>query len=286
MPVFGVEVPYDGRDPRIYHNKNYVLTESYLLDGLELGWDLPDHDDGAPGVASQGWRAEFAHRIFLVQQRRFEQTGIITARSEHQVEGSPYFVYDSIFADGYPWHTLDPTGTYQPDRAAIASKAAIGMWALWDVPYTDLLFETVADLSAETGGCWEGLYGKGNGPIPAQTANNNGIILAALLYKVQGPILQRLNGNTRVWDMAYDGSDVRSSKCLPEPMEVEVPCTTCGDTAPRMPEPTVGWAEFKYCRPIETEDGIAATSCTPEAQVFPLPTPREVVPQSCRRVGG
>lgn len=283
--IYGVEVPYDGRDPRVYHNQNYVLTESYLLDGLELGWDLPARDDGEPGVASQGWRAEFAHRIFLVQQRRFEQTGIITARSEHQVEGSPYFIYDSIFADGYPWNPLDPTGTYQPDRSAVAAKAAIGMWALWDTPYTDLLFDTVADLSVSPGGFWEGLYENGNGVIPVHTANNNGIILAALLYKVQGPILQRLNSNTRVWDMAYDGADTREAKCLPQPMEVEVSCSTCGD-AMAQPDPTVSWQEFQHCRPIQTEDGIAATSCTPEAHAFPLPIQRQVLPLSCRRVGG
>ncbi|QBY02748.1 DUF3131 domain-containing protein [Rhodophyticola sp. CCM32] len=283
-PIYGVDVPYDGRDPRVYHAQNYVLTESYLLEGLELGWDLPQYADGAPGVASRGWRAEFAHRIFLVQQRRFEQTGIITARSEHQVEGVPYFVYDAIFANGYAWNTLDPSGTYQPDRAAVSAKAAIGMWALWDTPYTDLLFETVADLSAEVGGFYEGVYENGNGAIPLQTANNNGIILAALLYRAHGPILQHLNSNTQHWDMAYSGSDIRVNRCLPEPMAEEVACCACNELV--QPEPTVGMADFQYCRPIQTEHGIAATQCGLEVQSFQLPTPQPVLPQSCRRPGG
>ncbi|WOI57436.1 DUF3131 domain-containing protein [Palleronia sp. LCG004] len=277
--IYDVDVPYDGRDPRVFKNQNYVLTESYLLDGLELGWDLPQRDDGWPGVASQGWRAEFAHRIFLVQQRRFEQTGILTARSEHQVDGKPYFVYDSIFADGYAWNTLDPSQVYQPDRAAVAAKAAIGMWALWDVPYTDTLFEAVADLSDPEFGFYEGLYENGNGYIPLQTANNNGIILAALLYKVQGPILQRLNDNTQYWDMAFSQSDIRKNKCLPEPMVKEVSCCACGD----LPEPqyAVAWDDFRYCRPIDTADGIAATECHPEEQVFAKPKPRIVLPRAC-----
>lgn len=282
--IFGVEVPYDGRDPRVYHAQNYVLTESYLLEGLELGWDMPEFDDGAPGVASRGWRAEFAYRIFLVQQRRFEQTGILTARSEHQVEGVPYFVYDAIFANGYAWNTLDPSGTYQPDRAAVSAKAAIGMWALWDTPYTDLLFETVADLSGETGGFYEGVYENGNGAIPLQTANNNGIILAALLYRTQGPILQHLNTNTQHWDMAYSGSDIRTNRCLPEPMAEEITCCACAGMA--QPQPAITFTDFQYCRPIQTETGIAATQCGPEAQSFPMPTPRQVLPQSCQRQGG
>ncbi|GGB00756.1 DUF3131 domain-containing protein [Allosediminivita pacifica] len=278
--IYDVEVPYDGRDPRVFHNQNYVLTESYLLDGLELGWDLPVDDPDGRGVASQGWRAEFAHRIFLVQQRRFESTGIITARSEHQVDGKPYFVYDSIFADGYAWNTLDPSDVYQPDRAAVASKAAIGMWALWDHPYTDLLFETVADLSEAEGGFFEGLYENGNGYIPLQTANNNGIILAALLYKEQGPILKFANDNTSFWDMAWDGTPIRTNKCLPEPMEVEVTCCACEDL-PTV-QPSVPWEEFTYCRPLQREAGIAATDCRPEAQEFEKPQPRVVLPRQCR----
>ncbi|EPX75441.1 DUF3131 domain-containing protein [Salipiger mucosus] len=282
--IYDVQVPYDGRDPRVFHNQNYVLTESYLLDGLELGWDLPTNDDDAPGIASQGWRAEFAHRIFLVQQRRFEATGIITARSEHQVDGKPYFVYDSIFADGYPWNTLDPSDVYQPDRAAVAAKAAIGMWALWDVPYTDLLFETVADLSEPEGGFYEGLYENGNGYIPLQTANNNGIILAALLYKAQGPILDYLNENTSVWDTAYSETDIRANKCLPRPDIIEPTCCACEDLP--QPEPAVTWDDFTYCRPLQRENGIAATECRPEAQSFQKPEPRIVLPKSCQSPWG
>lgn len=254
-----------------------------MLDGLEMGWDMPAADPGGPGVASQGWRAEFAHRIFLVQQRRFESTGIITARSEHQVEGQPYFVYDSIFADGYAWNTLDPSDVYQPDRAAVSSKAALGMWALWDVPYTQLLFDTVADLSEADGGFFEGLYENGNGVIPLQTANNNGIILAALLYKVQGPILQFANPNTTVWDMAYSLTDIRANKCLPEPMLREVPCCACGDLP--APVPTIAATDFVLCRPVEGEDGIAATDCSTGPHVMAKPEPRDVLPRQCRTAG-
>ncbi|MCQ0970509.1 DUF3131 domain-containing protein [Paracoccus sp. TK19116] len=278
--IYGIDIPYDGRDPRVFHNQNYVLTESYLLDGLEMGWDLPVADPEGAGMATQGWRAEFAHRIFLVQQRRFESTGIITAKSEHQVEGQPYFVYDTIFADGYAWNTLDPSDVYQPDRAAVSAKAALGMWALWDVPYTDLLFETVAHLSDEQGGFFEGLYENGNGVIPLQTANNNGIILAALLYKVQGPILQFSNPNTTVWDMAYSQTDVRRNKCLPEPMVNEVPCCSCGELPAQAP--AIASEAFILCRPVEGEDGIAATECATTPQVFEKPKPKQVLSQICR----
>lgn len=91
-------------------------------------------------------------------------------------------------------------------QADVSAKAAVGLWALWETDYTDLLFETVADLSQPDRGFYEGLYENGNGYIPLQTANNNGVILAALLYKVQGPILQHVNQNTQVWDTAFIGT--------------------------------------------------------------------------------
>ncbi|WP_162561649.1 DUF3131 domain-containing protein [Yoonia vestfoldensis] len=277
--IYDIRVPYDGRDPRVFKSQNYVLTEGYILDGLELGWDLPTDHANDNMVASNGWRAEFANRIYLVQERRFERTGIITARSEHQVEGSPYFVYDSIFADGYPWNTLDPTGEYQPDRAAVSAKAAIGLWALWDTPYTDLLFETVADLSVPDRGFYEGLYENGNGFIPLQTANNNGVILAALLYKVQGPILQHVNQNTQVWDTAFAGTDIRANKCHPNPAIEEITCCACASrTAVR---PVIPVEEFLYCRPVIAGGDVAATACsTQEHRLAPLQA-REVVAQSC-----
>ena len=278
--IYDIDIPYDGRDPRVFHNQNYVLTESYLLDGLELGWDLPVSDPAGPGNASHGWRAEFAHRIFEVQKRRFEATGVITARSEHQVDGQPYFVYDSIFADGYAWNTLDPSDTYQPDRAAVAAKAAIGMWALWEDDYTDLLFETVADLSEAEGGFYEGLYENGNGFIPLQTANNNGIILAALLYKAQGPVLQFTNDNTSYWDTAWSGTDIRANKCLPETQVVELTCCACGDLP--QPKPAVTAEEFLFCRPVNGPYGLGATDCGTTEQSFAKPEPRYVLPQTCR----
>lgn len=278
--IYGVDVPYDGRDPRVYKNQNYVLTEGYILEGLELGWDLPTDKSNDGLTATSGWRAEFANRIYLVQQRRYEETGVITARSEHQVNGKPFFVYDTIFADGYAWNTLDPTGEYQPDRAAVAAKAAIGLWALWKTDYTDLLFESVADLYQPDLGFYEGLYENGNGFIPLQTANNNGIILAALLYKVQGPILQQVSTSPQVWKTAYEGTDLRDNKCHPKAVEKVESCCACGGADE--PVPAISVDKFQYCRPVWMDGELAATECGLEKHnLAPPPMPAGLEPQAC-----
>ena len=217
VTIFDVPVPYDGRDPRIFHTRNYVVTESYLLDGLEMNWDLP-HDDTSPDwVHTDGWRADFADRVYLVQQERFRQEGYLTARSEHNVKGSPYFVYDSIFSDGFPWNTMTPRGEYAPEHAAIATKAAFGLWSLWETSYTDHLFEAVSNLADPELGYYEGLYEEGTGFIPLQTSNNNGILLAALLHKVQGKILTPDYTPHDLWYTKFREGDLRVTKRLPDP---------------------------------------------------------------------
>ncbi|WP_225028375.1 DUF3131 domain-containing protein [Xinfangfangia pollutisoli] len=248
IPIEGVDVPADGRDPRLFHSQNYVVSEGYILEGLELNWDLPNDRSNQPGLASDGWRADFADRIYQVQERRFQHSGILTARSEHQVEGAPYFVYDAIFADGYAWNTLDPAQGYAPDRAAVSSKAAIGMWALWETTYTQLLFDHVAHQGTAGKGLDEGVYEDGSGPIPLQTANNNGIILAALLYKVQGPILQYRNDQPQIWDLAGAGTGQRKARCQPEPkarvQAAPLPPAPCPEAGS---DPAL--AATAYCRP-------------------------------------
>jgi hypothetical protein len=215
--IFDVRVPYDGRDPRVFHSQNYVVTESYMLDGLEMNWDLPHDDISSDQVHTDGWRAEFADRIYQVQHNRFERVGYMTARSEHNVKGPPYFTYDTIFSDGYPWNTVTPRGDYSPDHAAVATKAAFGLWALWDTYYTDILYDAIIELFDPDRGFYEGLYEGGNGHIEIQTANNNGILLASLLHKVQGRILTPGTGGSEVWYTRYRDRDTRIRKGLPDP---------------------------------------------------------------------
>ena len=215
--IYGISVPYDGRDPRVFHSQNYVVTESYLQDGMELGFDLP-HDDSSPDwLSSDGWRAEFADRIYRVQENRWRQTGFMTARSEHNVKGPPYFTYDTIFSDGYPWNTVTPRGDYVPDHAAVAAKAALGLWTLWETDYTDVLYEAIIELYDPENGMYEGLYERGQGRVEIYTANNNGIILTALLHKVQGKILTPYFGDTEVWYTAFRDQDIRERRAYPDP---------------------------------------------------------------------
>ncbi len=190
VPIYCVEVPYDSRDPRKYSQHNYVVTESYALDGIEFNWDLTDDRDGDDGRHSHPWMADFARRVYQAQENRWKATGILTARSEHQLDAEPYFVYDTVFTDGYAWNTITESGQYVPQFAAVSLKAALGMWALWKSDYTDRLFEEIARHADPQRGWMEGILESGKGPIRAFTANNNGIMLETRLFKAQGKLMR------------------------------------------------------------------------------------------------
>jgi hypothetical protein len=55
-----------------------------------------------------------------------------------------------------------------------------------ELPYTDRLLNTIENANEEGKGYYEGLYENGDGPIKEFTANNNGIMLEALLFKKEG----------------------------------------------------------------------------------------------------
>jgi hypothetical protein len=215
VPILGVDVPYDTRDPREFGAHNYVVSESYILDGIEFDWDLTSDRDADPHPHSDGLTAEFARRIYQVQKNRYNASGKLTARSEHQLATAPYFVYDTIYSDGYPWNTITDEGKFAPTHAAVSLKAAIGMWVLWKDDYTDVLFEAISNLYDPDRGFYEGLYENGNGFINTFTANTNGIILEELLFKAQGKLL-RFGNRPNVWDAAMRDEFQGRAQCMPQ----------------------------------------------------------------------
>lgn len=72
--IYCVLVPYDTRDPRNTSQHNYVVTESYLLYGLEFGFDKPTDRDNAPRDYSLTWMKNFADRVYQAQENRYTIT--------------------------------------------------------------------------------------------------------------------------------------------------------------------------------------------------------------------
>jgi Protein of unknown function (DUF3131)/Cornifin (SPRR) family len=175
IEVEGVRIPIDTRDPRKLGAFNYVVTESYALDAMEYGID--------------GELRPLINAIYEVQKRRWKRTGIVTAVSEDNVDRPPYFVYNTIYAAGSAWNTITDTGKDMEPLKSTSVKAAISLAVLFpDDPYSQVLFDKVATAYDPEKGWYSGVYEGALGYNTAITANTNGIILEALLYKMYGPL--------------------------------------------------------------------------------------------------
>jgi len=174
--IYDIEVPTDSRIPERYHAHNYVVSEPYILDGLEYGWDNTS--------------SEFAFRVYRAQEERHKRTGLLTAVSEDNIDQAPYFVYNTVFTSGKPWNTITEKGEDASAFRSLSTKAAIGWHMLYRTSYTEKLAQAVASLNDPKKGWYSGLYELTGKPNMAITANTNGIILQSLAYRVFGPMVR------------------------------------------------------------------------------------------------
>lgn len=173
--IYGVDVPYDVRDKEGFVANNYVVMEPYMLDGLEFGWD--------------SFSKEFSYRLYKVQKKRFEETGILTAVTEDHIDQKPYFIYNSIYVNGEEWSAIDEEGTPQPDKKILSTKASFALYALYRSPYSKKLIEAVAKLESERG-WYGGIYESTKKLNRAVTCNTNAIVLESLAYIQEGALLK------------------------------------------------------------------------------------------------
>lgn len=174
VEVNGIKIPVDTRDYQTTSANNYVVSESYILDGLEFGLG--------------GYLKEYAARVLEIQKRRFEATGQLTAVTEDNIDQAPYFLYNTIYSNGNTWATITDENKPYPQLRSISTKAAFGWRYLYpDNPYGQKVFDAVKDLrSPDGGGFYTGFYEEKKQPNKSLTGNTNGLILEILYYKARG----------------------------------------------------------------------------------------------------
>ncbi|MGI8501175.1 MAG: DUF3131 domain-containing protein [Hassallia sp.] len=174
VEINGVQIPVDTRDFKSTNANNYVVSESYILDGIEFGL--------------QGELADYAARVLDVQKRRYDTTGQLTAVTEDNIDREPYFLYNTVYANGVPWATITDSNQPYPQLRSISTKAAFGWRYLFpDNAYAQKLFDAVKDLkSPDDSGYYAGIYEETKQPNKALTGNTNGLILEILYYKARG----------------------------------------------------------------------------------------------------
>ncbi len=172
VDLYGQGVPYDKRDFKNSEANNYVLSEPYILDGIETGF--------------QSLPKAYADRVLAAQEKRYQATKQLTAVTEDNLDRAPYFVYSTLFVNGNAWATITDARETRNDLRFLSAKAAIGWHILYNSDYTRKLFAFVTTNLKTDLGWYNGFYEALGEPNKSLTANNNGVILESLLYKKVG----------------------------------------------------------------------------------------------------
>ncbi|MEM6451600.1 MAG: DUF3131 domain-containing protein [Cyanobacteria bacterium P01_D01_bin.105] len=178
VDIYGVQIPVDDRDFQSTNANNYVVSESYILDAIEFGFDdtLADH----------------AQRVLEAQKRRYEATGLLTAVSEDNINQAPYFLYSTVYSNGTPWAVITEANENHPELRTLSTKAAFGWHYLYpEDAYAQQIFDMVRWTTDSGRGFYAGIYESGlyDEPPPLNdvlTGNTNGLILEILYYKARG----------------------------------------------------------------------------------------------------
>ncbi|GAC1491096.1 MAG: hypothetical protein NVS2B14_03410 [Chamaesiphon sp.] len=170
--LFGQGVPYDTRNYQNSGANNYVLSEPYILDGIETGF--------------QSLPKPYADRILAAQEARYKATKDLTALTEDNLDRAPYFVYNTLYVNGEPWATITDNREKNNQLRFLSAKASTGWYVLYNTVYTQQLFDFVQNKLKSDKGWYNGFYEFLGQPNKALTANNNGVILESLLYKKVG----------------------------------------------------------------------------------------------------
>ncbi len=132
---------------------------------------------------------EMAHRVYRAQENHFKSSGKLTAVSEDNIDQEPYFIYNTVFANGQAWNAVDENGVQYPDLKTLSVKAAFGWDALYNTEYSHRLVAEIQKTKTVDRGWMSGIYETDGRVNAVATANTNGIILEIINYKVNGPLI-------------------------------------------------------------------------------------------------
>lgn len=172
LTILGVPLLADTR------GGDLLTSEPFVMYGLEAGW--------TPEMRDLAWR------VLAVQEARWRQTGSVTIVNEDALNGPPYFLYYSVYADGKEFPVAPPEGAAPgPTPRTVSTKGAYGWHALLPSAYTWLAVQKVE--GARTSRGWgAGVFEESGRISGGENVNTAAVILEATLYTRRGgrPLLQ------------------------------------------------------------------------------------------------
>ena len=166
--VLGVNVLADRR----YNDR--LLSEPFILLGLEFGLDAPMRD--------------LARSVLAAQEQRFKTTGQMTIVSEDAVSEPPdYFYYYCVLCNRKPFVVdLASPGKERDHPRWVSTKAAYGWDAIMPSDYTKRAVQSVAGAMDPKQGWASGIYESSGKSTKTIDINTSAVMLEIALFKLRG----------------------------------------------------------------------------------------------------
>jgi hypothetical protein len=167
-------------------NQAPVLTTPPAYLGFEFGFEPLGE---APEEVAGGREARaLLQAVHDIQESRWEEEGLPSARAEFRRLEEPYSVTGTILAGGYPWSVVAQGGAERPDLALATTRGAFALDAFFDDGFTDALALFVRDLNEPGAGWFEGRYEATGGIEGTRTSMTNAFVLEAVAHQAFGPL--------------------------------------------------------------------------------------------------
>uniref|UniRef100_UPI00396CE6C3 DUF3131 domain-containing protein n=1 Tax=Paracoccus sp. TaxID=267 RepID=UPI00396CE6C3 len=164
-----------------------LMTAPPAYLGIEFGFNGLGQDEDNELLDGVRTAEELFETLHTVQEARYRDTGILTARTDYRRGAEPFAIYDTVITNGYPWSTIDPGGAAFPPLALLSTRAAFAMSTLLESDYAETLLQAVTPLYSENG--WgEGRYELSGAHERTRTSATNAFVLEALAYRQDGPL--------------------------------------------------------------------------------------------------
>ena len=158
-----------------------LASAPYALLGIEFGWK-----------SAQGQDLSFARsmeaQLWQVQTRRWERTGLVTARGDYRRTSAPYAVTDAVLAGGFPWSTTGEDGKAHPELALVSTRTGFLLAALHDGGQAKPLLNTLSTLYDPASGWYEGRYESSGAYEWTRSSATNSAVLESILYRNVGKL--------------------------------------------------------------------------------------------------
>ena len=197
VEIYGIKIPTDTRP----FFSNFVGSEPFWFLGFEYGIDDPES-------------GKYIQNMYKVQEERYKRTGQITAVTEDNIDRRPYFLFNTIYTHNEPWKTINQHGADYDEFKTVSTKAGLGMFYLFDTPYSKKVYNYLKHNYDPKKGFYAGVYEKRPGQNKAMTLNTNSVILEGMLAAKMGPLQkQREIAHRGTYD--HYRNTVNNFRCLP-----------------------------------------------------------------------